>query len=157
MCGRERRCRSAWANYSRAGSGGDGGERNVFTRRSRETETERSAECGRARDAGSRTKEAAQTQTRKDLAVCVCVAPFVRVTAGFASRRPHGSHRSGRLRFFVSLCDAVPSVAPVSSGIRLQRMQPAARLRALAMRAASFAFLLLRARILGNATRSCGL
>jgi len=41
----------------------EGTERTEFTQRNRGTEVERSGECGRARNAGPLTKEAAQTQT----------------------------------------------------------------------------------------------
>ena len=66
----------------------EGTEGTEFTRRNRGTEDERSAECGRARNAGSLTIDATQTQTQ-DPSVGVCAASFVSVTAGYASRRPH--------------------------------------------------------------------
>jgi hypothetical protein len=72
-----------------AGNRDYGGNR--FHRRRRGTEDERSGECGRARDAGSQTEDATQTQTCNAQRVCVCAASFVRVTAGSASRRPHES------------------------------------------------------------------
>jgi glutamyl/glutaminyl-tRNA synthetase len=59
--------------------------------------------CGRARNAGWLTKNAAAAQARRSRWLVTATAVFVSVTAGFASRRPHSALRSSP--FLCSSCE----------------------------------------------------
>jgi len=81
-------------------------EGNRVAKRSRETEDERSAECGRARNAGSLTEDAAEITNGIGLVVC---------DFGGVFRQRHGWLRQPPAARIAALLVSVPPASPVDS------------------------------------------
>src|SRR5678816_1126230 len=107
---------------SRTSSPAEVTEATEITQRSGEAEHERSAECGRARNAGpADDRNGASTNphsTDLEAAVCARAVSAVRVTAGFASRRPHEFPALLVLRFSASPVKPFPPSTPFDCELR---------------------------------------